>query len=67
MAELPVRAAEPRTGGPRPGDGLLVSAWTVDTRRTMRRLLAFGVDSITTNRIDALRAQLANSPFRGAA
>ncbi|MFJ3700389.1 MULTISPECIES: glycerophosphodiester phosphodiesterase [Streptomyces] len=43
-------------------DGLLVSAWTVDTRRTMRRLLAYGVDSITSNRIDALRKQLANSP-----
>ncbi|MCC2277380.1 glycerophosphodiester phosphodiesterase [Streptomyces sp. ET3-23] len=36
-------------------DGLLVSAWTADTRRTMRRLLAAGVDSITTNRIDTLR------------
>lgn len=35
-------------------DGLLVSAWTVDTRRTMRRLIDRGVDSITTNRIDAL-------------
>ncbi|MDF6018501.1 glycerophosphodiester phosphodiesterase [Streptomyces sp. JH34] len=43
-------------------DGLLVSAWTVDTRRTMRRLLTYGVDSITSNRIDALRDQLANSP-----
>ncbi|MEV7102290.1 glycerophosphodiester phosphodiesterase [Streptomyces atroolivaceus] len=47
-------------------DGLLVSAWTVDTRRTMRRLMACGVDSITTNRIDALRTQLANSPLRSA-
>ncbi|MFF5618611.1 glycerophosphodiester phosphodiesterase [[Kitasatospora] papulosa] len=47
-------------------DGLLVSAWTVDTRRTMRRLLACGVDSITSNRIDALRAQLTNSPAPGA-
>ncbi|MFJ5099730.1 glycerophosphodiester phosphodiesterase [Streptomyces sp. NPDC088554] len=35
-------------------DGLLVSAWTVDTRRSMRRLIARGVDSITTNRIDVL-------------
>ncbi|MEU0135498.1 glycerophosphodiester phosphodiesterase [Streptomyces sp. NPDC006296] len=43
-------------------DGLLVSAWTVDTRRTMRRLLAYGVDSLTSNRIDALRRQLAGSP-----
>ncbi|MFE5242744.1 MULTISPECIES: glycerophosphodiester phosphodiesterase [unclassified Streptomyces] len=46
-------------------DGLLVSAWTADTRRTMRRLLSYGVDSITTNRIDALRAQLANSRSPG--
>lgn len=42
-------------------DGLLVSAWTADTRRTMRRLIAHGVDSITTNRVDALRGLLANS------
>ncbi|MFJ8645019.1 glycerophosphodiester phosphodiesterase [Streptomyces sp. NPDC093546] len=35
-------------------DGLLVSAWTADTRRTMRRLVACGVDSITTNRVDTL-------------
>ncbi|MFJ9620205.1 glycerophosphodiester phosphodiesterase [Streptomyces sp. NPDC101181] len=35
-------------------DGLLVSAWTVDTKRSMRRLIERGVDSITTNRIDAL-------------
>ncbi|UQI47615.1 glycerophosphodiester phosphodiesterase [Streptomyces sp. HU2014] len=38
--------------------GMLVSAWTADTRFTMRRLLAAGVDSITTNRIDALRSLL---------
>ncbi|MFF5334877.1 glycerophosphodiester phosphodiesterase [Streptomyces sp. NPDC013181] len=36
-------------------DGLLVSAWTADTGRTMRRLIARGVDSVTTNRIDVLR------------
>lgn len=35
-------------------DGLLVSAWTADTGRTMRRLIGAGVDSITTNRIDVL-------------
>ncbi|MEU9981278.1 glycerophosphodiester phosphodiesterase [Streptomyces sp. NPDC050856] len=35
-------------------DGLLVSAWTADTRRTMRKLILNGVDSITTNRVDAL-------------
>lgn len=34
--------------------GRLLSVWTPDTRRTMRRLLDLGVDSITTNRIDAL-------------
>lgn len=37
-------------------DGLLVSAWTPDTRRPMRALIRAGVDSITTNRVDALRA-----------
>ncbi|MEU6125642.1 glycerophosphodiester phosphodiesterase [Streptomyces sp. NPDC047123] len=36
--------------------GLLVSAWTPDTRRSMRRLLDAGVDSITTNRVDVLHA-----------
>ncbi|MER5947806.1 glycerophosphodiester phosphodiesterase [Streptomyces sp. NPDC001904] len=35
-------------------DGHLVSVWTPDTTRSMRRLLDIGVDSITTNRIDAL-------------
>ncbi|MFJ1900816.1 MULTISPECIES: glycerophosphodiester phosphodiesterase [unclassified Streptomyces] len=43
-------------------DGLLVSAWTADTGRTMRRLLRQGVDSITTNRVDVLRKLIANSP-----
>lgn len=47
-------------------DGLLVSVWTADTRRTMRRLVRHGVDSITTNRIDVLRDVLANSPAHGA-
>ncbi|KAB1985228.1 glycerophosphodiester phosphodiesterase [Streptomyces triticiradicis] len=37
-------------------DGHLLSVWTPDTRRSMRRLLDAGVDSITTNRIDALTA-----------
>ncbi|PZT68438.1 glycerophosphodiester phosphodiesterase [Streptomyces sp. SW4] len=37
-------------------DGCLLSAWTPDTRRSMRRLLAAGVDSITTNRVDVLCA-----------
>ncbi|GGT49985.1 glycerophosphodiester phosphodiesterase [Streptomyces purpureus] len=39
-------------------DGYLLSAWTADTRRTMRRLIAHGVDSITTNRVDALASVL---------
>ncbi|MFK0210838.1 glycerophosphodiester phosphodiesterase [Streptomyces sp. NPDC090298] len=39
-------------------DGLLVSAWTADTRRTMRKLIGNGVDSITTNRVDALASVL---------
>lgn len=42
-------------------DGLLVSAWTADTGRTMRRLIRQGVDSITTNRIDVLHTLIANS------
>lgn len=46
-------------------DGLLVSAWTADTKRTMRRLVRHGVDSITTNRVDALRGVLTNSPSTG--
>ncbi|WP_328493670.1 glycerophosphodiester phosphodiesterase [Streptomyces sp. NBC_00414] len=37
-------------------DGYLVSVWTPDTRRSMRRLLEAGVDSITTNRLDTLRS-----------
>ncbi|MDG4865263.1 glycerophosphodiester phosphodiesterase [Streptomyces sp. T-3] len=36
-------------------DGYLVSCWTPDTVRSMRRLLDMGVDSITTNRVGALR------------
>ncbi|MFC9792652.1 glycerophosphodiester phosphodiesterase [Streptomyces sp. NPDC057695] len=39
-------------------DGLLVSAWTADTSRSMRKLIMNGVDSITTNRVDALAAVL---------
>lgn len=34
--------------------GLLLSVWTPDTRRTLRRMLAAGADSITTNRVDVL-------------
>ncbi|WP_405858031.1 glycerophosphodiester phosphodiesterase [Streptomyces sp. NBC_00090] len=39
-------------------DGLLVSAWTADTARTMRKLILNGVDSVTTNRVDTLAAVL---------
>ncbi|GGT39247.1 glycerophosphoryl diester phosphodiesterase [Streptomyces atratus] len=46
-------------------DGLLVSAWTADTKRTMRRLVRQGVDSITTNRVDALQRVLTNSTATG--
>ncbi|GAA2103950.1 glycerophosphodiester phosphodiesterase [Streptomyces albiaxialis] len=35
-------------------DGYLVSAWTADSARTMRRLAALGADSITTNHIDRM-------------
>lgn len=37
-------------------DGLLVSAWTPDTKRSMRALLRADVDAVTTNRLDALAA-----------
>jgi glycerophosphoryl diester phosphodiesterase len=46
-------------------DGYLVSVWTPDTRRSMRRLLDMGVDSITTTRVDmlyALRADRQQGP-----
>ncbi|MER7913940.1 glycerophosphodiester phosphodiesterase [Streptomyces sp. NPDC096068] len=39
-------------------DGLLLSAWTADTKRTMRKLIMNGADAITTNRVDALAAVL---------
>ena len=42
-------------------DGMLVSAWTVDTRRSMRRLIGYGVDAITTNRVDVLHAAVLRS------
>jgi glycerophosphoryl diester phosphodiesterase len=37
-------------------DGFLLSVWTPDTRRALRRLIDLGVDSVTTNRIDVLTA-----------
>ncbi|MFI5822508.1 glycerophosphodiester phosphodiesterase [Streptomyces rishiriensis] len=37
-------------------DGFLLSVWTPDTRRALRRLIGLGVDSVTTNRIDVLTA-----------
>ncbi|MFE0132068.1 glycerophosphodiester phosphodiesterase [Streptomyces sp. NPDC059037] len=40
-------------------EGFLVSAWTPDTKRSMRRLVDIGVDSITTNRVDVLHGVLA--------
>ena len=50
-------------------DGYLLSVWTPDTRRTMRRLIALGADSITTNRIDVLCATRASAaaPSAGSA
>ncbi|MET9762137.1 glycerophosphodiester phosphodiesterase [Streptomyces sp. NPDC006372] len=42
-------------------EGYLLSVWTPDTRRSMRRLLDAGVDSITTNRVDVLCATRANA------
>ncbi len=45
-------------------DGCLLSVWTPDTRRSLRRLLDIGVDSITTNRIDVLLATRGASEAR---
>jgi glycerophosphoryl diester phosphodiesterase len=42
--------------------GLRVSVWTVDLRRTMRRMVAAGVDSVTSNRIALLRRTLGPGP-----
>jgi glycerophosphoryl diester phosphodiesterase len=47
--------------------GLLVSAWTADRPRSMARLLAYGVDAITTNRLAALRRVMARHAARTAA
>lgn len=47
--------------------GLLVAAWTADWERSMSRLLAFGVDSVTTNRLTALQRVLARSRRRSRA
>ncbi|HEY5832649.1 glycerophosphodiester phosphodiesterase [Streptomyces sp.] len=44
--------------------GLLVAAWTADWERSMSRLLAFGVDSVTTNRLTALQRVLARRRAR---
>ncbi|MFD8596803.1 glycerophosphodiester phosphodiesterase [Kitasatospora sp. NPDC059646] len=35
--------------------GLALATWTVDLRRTMRRMLDLGVDSLTSNRVALLR------------
>ncbi|MFI1166656.1 glycerophosphodiester phosphodiesterase [Streptomyces sp. NPDC020801] len=37
-------------------DGYLLSVWTPDTGRSLRRLVGIGADSITTNRVDLLCA-----------
>lgn len=54
----PFGIVEPRLVGAAHDAGLLVSTWTVDLRRTMRRMLRTGADSLTSNRIDLLRRVL---------
>ncbi|MFD9127119.1 glycerophosphodiester phosphodiesterase [Kitasatospora sp. NPDC059571] len=51
----PFGLAGPALVGAAHDAGLLVAVWTVDRRRTMRRMIAAGADSLTTNRIDLLR------------
>ncbi|MEV8097654.1 glycerophosphodiester phosphodiesterase [Kitasatospora sp. NPDC085879] len=55
----PFGMVEPRLVGAAHDAGLLVSTWTVDLRRTVRRMLLAGVDSLTSNRIGMLRRELA--------
>jgi len=38
--------------------GLLVAAWTADWQRSMSRLIGFGADAITTNRLETLQRLL---------
>jgi len=45
--------------------GLGTAVWTVDLRRTMRRMAAAGVDSITSNRVALLRRTLDRLAERG--
>jgi len=45
--------------------GHLLSVWTPDTRRSIRRLLDLGVDSITTNRLDVLLEARLRGATRG--
>ncbi|MEV7176558.1 glycerophosphodiester phosphodiesterase [Kitasatospora sp. NPDC093679] len=54
----PFGMVEPRIVDAAHDAGLLVSTWTVDLRRTVRRMLRTGVDSVTSNRIDMLRREL---------
>ena len=42
--------------------GLAVAAWTVDDGDRARDLLRWGVDAITTNRVEEIRAAIAESP-----
>ncbi|WNO71994.1 MULTISPECIES: glycerophosphodiester phosphodiesterase [unclassified Streptomyces] len=46
-------------------DGMLISAWTADTRRTMRRLIRAGVDAVTTNRVDTLASVVRDNSLTG--
>nr|WP_227869872.1 MULTISPECIES: glycerophosphodiester phosphodiesterase [Streptomyces] len=39
-------------------NGYRIGVWTADTRRTMRRLIALGVDAVTSNRVALLREEI---------
>ncbi|MET9180769.1 glycerophosphodiester phosphodiesterase [Kitasatospora aureofaciens] len=52
----PFGLVTPRFVGEATDEGLAVSTWTADLRRTMRRLCDTGAASITTNRISVLRS-----------
>jgi glycerophosphoryl diester phosphodiesterase len=62
LLNLPFGLVTPRLVAHARHAGLQVSAWTVDVRRTMARLLRTGAVSLTTNRIAVLRTLIDTAP-----
>lgn len=58
LVNVPFVLADGRFVGAVHGLGLALTAWTVDEEHDMARLLALGVDTLTTNRLDRLQAMI---------